>query len=99
MKDRPQRETVASDFPLFFPNDDGDDLDEADEADEYDDDDDDDDVTGRRSLVVGRCAVDWEVPSSRPGRSRTLNCTHWLLRTLPSRRECRGEGGVDKTSS
>ena len=42
-------------------NDDNDEDDDDDYDYDYDD--------GLRSLVVGRCAVVWEVPSSRPGRS------------------------------
>ena len=40
-----------------------------------------------------RCG--WEVLGSRPGRSRTLNCTHWVTwDPTPIKRVLADEGGV-----
>ena len=45
-----------------------------------------------------RCG--WEVPGSRPGRSRTLNCTHWVTRDpTPIKRVLTYEGGVYVTNA
>ena len=45
-----------------------------------------------------RCG--WEVPGSRPGRSRTLNCTHWVTRDpTPTKRVLAYEGGVYVTNA
>ena len=51
-----------------------------------DDDDDNDDDDDRPALWSGRSRVRDRVVAD------LKNCTHWLLGTLPSRRECRGEG-------
>ena len=56
------------------------------------DDDDDDDKQPWPSGRTLRCG--WEVPGSRPGRSRTLNCTHRVTRDPTPSSECSHVRGV-----